>query len=682
MRDASCLFRDYCSAVLDMQRSEATGSVAFPDTADTAGSPFVPVSWREYVAVGIIANDLSATTIARCVGAPLADVRAALRVAESDGVLVDGAVDPVESARLVGELNPVVVAEVHTAVARYLLSEGPSRLLDAIAHARSADTLAPSMELVAIADRAASTSLSVGDYESARRFLEFAHEASTTDAPVERAERLCSLGAALDGLGLVAEARERFASAFEVAELADDARLAAAAAVFHALPVDWYAGDRRTTALLQRAEALDLDADQRVMVRAARAMAEMRIPVPTGGDQQLAWVTRPTVAQPLADAALADSVASSERARLLASLAWRTTHRAPQYLARRRAVTTEAFDLAQSLREPGRQVDAAVMLAVDALESADRPGFDHALTVVRWIAEVDGNPRLAWHAHAVAAGAAHLDGDVEAAEQHRHAARAIGLSIGSPAWLGADLLLLGQELLGRLDHDEIRQHLPDDEGTIVLNPLGKLIVGLGHALIGETERAATLLGRAWRQFDAEASWLLCLTRAIDLTVKIGGSDLDDELWSAAERWANHVAVDSQAWFCDGPVSGWLAILAHHRGDTESARRYLFAAEPVARRLGDVRSLERLAELRRALNISSTEPDPGARELDERELAVLRFVVDGWSNPQIAEALAYSPSTIRNDLTSIFRKLRVSTRAEAAAAAIRLGLARRDDVSLG
>jgi DNA-binding CsgD family transcriptional regulator len=651
-------------------------AVGLPSAPMVTGVSFEPVSWREIVAIGVVANDLSPMSIVRCSGIGLAAVRAALAAAEAEGVLVDGVVEPTEAVRLVGELPPAVVAGVHSAVARYLLSEGPSRLLEAIEHARSAGTLSPSPELAAVADRAASTSLSVGDYDSARQFLEFAHDIGIGDAPEVRAQRLCRLGEALDGLGRVGDARARLAVAFEIAELEGLTDLAVEAAVGYALPVDWYAGDRRTTAFLQRVEALDLTVEHQVLVRAARAMAEMRIPVPSGHDQQVAWVTRPTVAQPLADAALDGSIGCSPRARLLALLSWRTTHRAPDFLERRRSATSEAFDLAQQLRLPGRQVDAAVMLAVDALEAADRAGFDHALTVMRWIADVEGNPRLAWHAHAVAAGAAHLDGDVEAAERHRHAAREVGVSIAAPGWLGAELLLLGQEILACGDHDLIRRHLPDEAGTEVLNPLGKLIVGLGHAMVGDPVTAEQLLRRALRQFDREASWLLCSTRATELAVRLGLDDVVEELWLALGPWHRHVAVDSQAWFCDGPVSAWLAVLAHHRGDVVRCRRYLAEAEPIARRLGDTRTITRLDALRGALGSTTFDKNSTDQRLDDRERLVLAMVVEGLTNPQIADALAFSPSTIRNDLSSIFRKLGVTSRSEAAAAGIRLGIVER------
>jgi hypothetical protein len=53
--------------------------------------------------------------------------------------------------------------------------------------------------------------------------------------------------------------------------------------------------------------------------------------------------------------------------------------------------------------------------------------------------------------------------------------------------------------------------------------------------------------------------------------------------------------------------------------------------------------------------------------------VLQRVVDGWNNPQIAESMAFSRSTIRNELSVIYRKLGVSSRLEAADHALRFGL---------
>jgi DNA-binding NarL/FixJ family response regulator len=60
-------------------------------------------------------------------------------------------------------------------------------------------------------------------------------------------------------------------------------------------------------------------------------------------------------------------------------------------------------------------------------------------------------------------------------------------------------------------------------------------------------------------------------------------------------------------------------------------------------------------------------------LSERELAVLRLVVNGLSNQEIGEQLFLSPETIKSHLRKIFDKLLVADRTQAAVKAIREGL---------
>jgi DNA-binding NarL/FixJ family response regulator len=61
------------------------------------------------------------------------------------------------------------------------------------------------------------------------------------------------------------------------------------------------------------------------------------------------------------------------------------------------------------------------------------------------------------------------------------------------------------------------------------------------------------------------------------------------------------------------------------------------------------------------------------DLTERELEVLRLIVAGRSNQAIADDLFISWTTARTHVSNIFRKLGVSTRAEAVDAAHRRGL---------
>lgn len=60
-------------------------------------------------------------------------------------------------------------------------------------------------------------------------------------------------------------------------------------------------------------------------------------------------------------------------------------------------------------------------------------------------------------------------------------------------------------------------------------------------------------------------------------------------------------------------------------------------------------------------------------LSERELEILTHVVKGASNKEIGQALFISEKTVKNHLSSIFRKLEVEDRTQAALRAIKLKL---------
>ena len=75
------------------------------------------------------------------------------------------------------------------------------------------------------------------------------------------------------------------------------------------------------------------------------------------------------------------------------------------------------------------------------------------------------------------------------------------------------------------------------------------------------------------------------------------------------------------------------------------------------------------EAAEALIHATTQPPASKYELTEREREVLALMVQGLSNPQIAERLVVSQSTVKFHVSSILAKLNASSRTEAVALAV-------------
>jgi len=227
-------------------------------------------------------------------------------------------------------------------------------------------------------------------------------------------------------------------------------------------------------------------------------------------------------------------------------------------------------------------------------------------------------------------------------------------------------------------------------------------------LRGDPELAATLAEHAvagWRK----AGYLWGIAQALG-TAAAAASERGDQVRAARlydETLTLWLESDDGRGIA-GTLAG-IAGVANRRGHSERAARVLGAAWGVAESLG-VRYLahhvhaervlaatrsqlddhlfdtawtegqalsteQAVAEARRLLAVSTSvsAPDRPSPRLSPRELDVLRLLVAGHHDREIAAALRVSPRTIQTHVASLFAKFGVNSRVEVTAIAVRRGL---------
>ena len=90
-----------------------------------------------------------------------------------------------------------------------------------------------------------------------------------------------------------------------------------------------------------------------------------------------------------------------------------------------------------------------------------------------------------------------------------------------------------------------------------------------------------------------------------------------------------------------------------------------------------RPLRRIGLLVNGNGVSRSAPQLEDLRLSPRELEILRLLAAGRSQSEIASALVISPKTVATHIQHVLSKLGVHSRAEAVAAAFRLGLVESD-----
>lgn len=132
---------------------------------------------------------------------------------------------------------------------------------------------------------------------------------------------------------------------------------------------------------------------------------------------------------------------------------------------------------------------------------------------------------------------------------------------------------------------------------------------------------------------------------------------------------NQVLIELRA---RGTIYGWLNLTFSHVLKDEEKEHVLQRAHLYALAISLYLSLTHPQEFSSEKDLGSEKGIPSVDSLTKRQMNILRGMVDGKTNHELATQLGYSVSTIRHETMRIYQALAVSDRREAAQRALEFG----------
>ena len=122
----------------------------------------------------------------------------------------------------------------------------------------------------------------------------------------------------------------------------------------------------------------------------------------------------------------------------------------------------------------------------------------------------------------------------------------------------------------------------------------------------------------------------------------------------------------------GSTYGWMNIIFSHEKSSEEQKIIVEYLQNYAVALSLYLSLTHSQEFSSEKDLAAEKGLPSVDALTKRQLNILKGMVDGKTNHDLATQLGYSVSTIRHETMRIYQALAVSDRREAAQRALEYG----------
>ena len=537
-------------------------------------------------------------------------------------------------------------------------------------------------------------------YEEAERWFALALDTALRAGDVTASLLLEAADAALHA-GHHAVARSWYETAFDGASAEGDvgglarAALGVGATVVTAGTVDW-----PLVARLEEATAMVGDDD------AVRAQLAGRLAI------ELYWTERGDRARTIsAQAVRVGELSGDGRAAAAALHARQFTLRGPSFLAERIDIGRRVVTHASMLGDPDLAFQGHAWLAADLLRTADLAAFLAQLDSLERIAEQSREPLHRWYVLLYQAELAAIRGEAPRSWSLAEEAGALGGRLGVPvaaAYRAGQLAVLARDL-GRWEEieGEVREAARRFPYFVTLRAILAL-------LLAETTRAPEaaieldrLAPNRFAEVPPDSLWVATIGLLAEVAALTGSPHLpvlrslltphSGEVlvqgipvsWNTADRAlalaaaaagdANAAAGHLERAMATQRSMGAIAWLARThldrsrilgvQGDVIGSR----AAAAQAERMASAAGLTAIATPAAAILAPASSTLRGGA-LSRREREVISLLATGATNKEIAARLVVSINTVERHLLHIYTKLGVRGRGDAAAFAVRSGLA--------